>query len=95
MDGKLNFSIRGKPELTKKRLQIDVLMRRAMKGDRQAKDKLYKEFGVRMYSADEVGKYVQEKIKTEVIEESPARFKRKTGTKTLPKRKVKLMGKKG
>ena len=95
MDGKLNFLIRGKPELTKQRLQIDVLMRRTMNGDRQAKDKLFREFSIRVYSAEEVEKYVKEKLKTEVVEESPARFKRKKSTKALSRSKIKLMAKKG
>ncbi|MCK4404318.1 MAG: hypothetical protein KAW02_04440 [candidate division Zixibacteria bacterium] len=68
MDGKVNFVIRGKPELTKKRHQINVLLKRARKGRKQAKDKLYKEFGIRIYSSEEVEKYVEEKLKTEVIE---------------------------
>jgi len=68
MDGRVNFVMRGKPELTKKRHQINVLLKRAMKGRKQAKDKLYKEFGIRIYSSEEVEKYVEEKLKTEVIE---------------------------
>ncbi len=68
MDGRVNFVMRGKPELTKKRHQINVLLKRAMKGRKQAKDKLYKEFGIRIYSSEEVEKYVAEKLKTEMIE---------------------------
>jgi thiaminase len=94
MDGKVNVLIRGKAELTKKRHQIDVLLKRAMKGNYQSKDKLYKEFGIRVYSSDEVQKYVNEKLRTKVMEESPVRIKTKIGTKTLPRRKVKLVGKK-
>jgi Glu-tRNA(Gln) amidotransferase subunit E-like FAD-binding protein len=95
MDGKINVLIRGKSELTKKRHQVDVLLKRAMKGNHQSKEKLNKEFGIKVYSSDEVARYVKEKLKNEVIEESPLRVKQKNGTKVLTKRKVKLMGKKG
>ena len=71
MDGRVNFVIRGKSELTKKRYQINVLLKRARRGRKQAKDKLYKEFGIRVYSPEEVEEYVAEKLKTEVVEESP------------------------
>ncbi len=70
MDGKVNFVTRGKPELTKKRHQIDILLKRAMKGKKQAKDKLFKEFGIRLYSSEEVQEYVKEKLRTEVVEDS-------------------------
>jgi Glu-tRNA(Gln) amidotransferase subunit E-like FAD-binding protein len=100
MDGKINVLIRGKSELTKKRHQVDVLLKRAMKGNHQSKEKLNKEFGIKVYSTDEVAKYVKEKLKNEVIEESPLRVKsagskfgQKNGIKALQKRKVKLVGK--
>jgi hypothetical protein len=57
--------IRGRSEQTKKRQQTDILLKKAMKGDRQAKLKLYKEFGIRLYSSDEVEKYVQERVTQE------------------------------
>lgn len=69
-DGKVSFVIRGKSELTKQRHQIDVLLKRAMKGSKQAKDKLYKEFGIKIYSSEEVGIYVKERLKAEMVEES-------------------------
>jgi len=94
MDGKVNVLIRGKAELTRRRHQINVLLKRAIKGNYQSKDKLYKDFGIRLYSSDEVEKYVNDKLKTEVVEESPVRIKRRNGTKTLPKRKIRLVGKK-
>ena len=68
MNGKVNFVIRGKPDLTKKRHRIDVLLKRAMRGRKQAKDKLYKEFGIRVYSSQEVEEYVKERLKAEVVE---------------------------
>jgi hypothetical protein len=57
--------IRGRSEQTKKRQQTDILLKKAMKGNRQAKLKLYKEFGIRLYSSDEVEKYVQERVTQE------------------------------
>ncbi len=90
MDGKINVLIRGKPELTKKRLQVDNLLKKAMKGNSQAKSKLYKEFGIRFYSADEVQSYVKKKLATEVVNESPVRARSKPKSRLMAKRKVKL-----
>ena len=95
MDGKINVLIRGKPELTRKRLQVDNLLKRAMKGNNQAKSKLYKEFGIRLYSSDEVKNYVQKMLTTELIEGPSIKSKTKLTTKVLPKRKLKLVAKKG
>ena len=55
-----NLVMRGRSRHTKRRQQTDILLKKAMKGSRQAKLKLYKEFGIRLYSPDEVDKYVQE-----------------------------------
>lgn len=90
MDGKVDFVMRGKPELTKKRHQIDVLLKRAMKGRKQAKNKLYKEFGIRVYSSEEVKKYVKEKLKAEVMDASLP----EVSAKAVSKRKTKQMVKK-
>jgi len=87
MGGKADFVISGKSELTKKRHQIDVLLKRAIKGRKQAKDKLYKEFGIRVYSSKEVEEYVRKKLKTQVVEEFPARVRAKAVTKAMPKKK--------
>ncbi len=57
--------IRGKGEATKKRQRIDILLKRAMKGEKRAKLKLYKEFGIRLYSAGEVERYVQTRMPQE------------------------------
>lgn len=87
MNGKVNVTIRGKSDLTRKRHQISVLMKKAMKGGRQAKDRLQKEFGIRVYSSEEVGEYVKERLNTEVVEDSPSRPQAKRGAKTVSKRK--------
>jgi hypothetical protein len=54
--------IRGRSEQTKKRQQTDILLKKAMRGNKQAKLKLYKEFGIKLYSSNEVDKYVQERL---------------------------------
>lgn len=94
MDGKLNFLIRGKSELTKKRLQTDMLLRRAMKGDRYAKEKLYKDYGIKLYSSEEVESYVKKKLKTEVVNGLPPRDKANFVTKLKTKRNNKELFKK-
>jgi hypothetical protein len=93
MDGKINVLIRGKPELTKKRLQVDNLLKRAMRGNSQAKSKLYKEFGIKFYSPDEVQSYVKKKLASDVVNESPVRTRSKPKSRILTKRKVKLAAK--
>ena len=87
MDRKLNFLIRGKAELTRKRLQIDDLLKRAKKGEHQANKKLYQEFGIRLYSPEEVEKYVKKKLKTEVVEGLPTRVRAMVAPKTTTKRR--------
>lgn len=93
MDGKINVLIRGKPELTKRRLQVDNLLKRAMKGNNQAKSKLYKEFGIKFYTPDEVQSYVKKKLVTEVVDESPVRAKTRLKLRILNKKRVKLVAK--
>ena len=82
--------MRGKSEYTKKRHQISLLLKRAKKGRRQAKDKLQREFGIRVYSPTEVKAYVEEKLKTEVVEKSPL----EVSTKRVAKRRTKQVSKK-
>ena len=57
--------IRGRGEATKKRQRIGILLKRAMKGEKRAKLKLYKEFGVKVYSSGEVERYVQTRMPQE------------------------------
>jgi hypothetical protein len=57
--------IRGKGGHTKKRQQTDILLKKAIKGNKQAKLKLYKEFGIKLYSSDEVDKYVRKRMSQE------------------------------
>jgi hypothetical protein len=60
-----NIVIRGRTEHTKRRQQIDILLKKAMKGDRHAKLKLYKEFGIRLYSSEAVNQYAKERLSQE------------------------------
>ena len=87
--------MRGKSELTKKRHTIDVLMKRAMKGGKQAKDKLYKEFGIKVYSSEEVEEYVRDKLKAQMVDESLPRVRAKSVTRGVPRRKKSQMVKRG
>jgi hypothetical protein len=79
--------IRGRGEATKKRQRIDLLLKKAMKGDGRAKLKLYKDFGIKVYSAGEVEKYVQKRMPQEYASsgrgagDGPAGLTRRTGPK--------------
>lgn len=86
--------MRGKSDHTKKRHIIDILMKRAMKGGKQAKSRLYKEFGIRVYSSEEVEEYVKDRLKSEMIDESGPRVRAKNNNKAGSKKKKKLMMKK-
>jgi hypothetical protein len=87
MEGKVNVTIRGKAELTKKRHQIGVLLKKAMRGGKQAKARLHKDFGIRVYSSQEIGDYVRERLETEVVDDAPSRIGSKNGNGGLCMRK--------
>ena len=87
MDGKVNVTIRGKVERTKQRHQIDVLLKRAMRGGKQAKSRLSREFGIRLYSSEEIGDYVRERLETDVIEDSLSPAAADRFSRTLLKRR--------
>ncbi|MGB2990446.1 MAG: hypothetical protein WBC98_10845 [Candidatus Zixiibacteriota bacterium] len=86
--------MRGKSEFTKKRHKISLLLKRAKSGKRQAKDKLLMDFGIRLYSPKEVGEYVKEKLKTEVVDELPSRLRAKPARKTEPTKRSRQVAKK-
>ncbi|UCB52567.1 MAG: hypothetical protein JSV10_00265 [Candidatus Zixiibacteriota bacterium] len=86
--------MRGKSELTKKRHQISLLLKRAKSGKRQAKDKLLRDFGIRVYSPTEVKAYVEERLKTEVVDELPSRLRAKVARKNGPAKRGRQMAKK-
>jgi RNase H-fold protein (predicted Holliday junction resolvase) len=94
MKDRFSFSMRGKSELTKKRHTINVLMKRAMKGGKQAKDKLYKEFGIRVYSSEEVEEYVQERLQTEVANQSLPEVRARGVSRGMPRRKKRQLARK-
>jgi len=48
-----------KKDLTKKRHNIDVLLKRAIKGNLSAKKKLLDEYGIKIYSTSEIDEYVR------------------------------------
>ena len=81
--------IRGRGDATKKRQQIDLLLKKATKGDGRAKLKLYKEFGIKVYSPGEVERYVQTRMPQEFAPggrsatNGPAGLTRRTGPKGL------------
>lgn len=86
-----NLVMRGRSEHTKRRHQIDILLKKATKGDRGAKRKVHKEFGIRVYSSSEVEKYVQERLSQEYVSDGknpsngPTVLTRKTELKGLSK----------
>jgi hypothetical protein len=90
----VGLSMRSKSEFTKKRYQISLLLKRAKSGKRQAKDRLLRDFGIRLYSPKEVEEYVRRKLKTEVVDELPSRLRAKPARKTEPNGKRRQMAKK-
>lgn len=86
-----DLAIKRKAEHTKRRQQIDALLKRATKGDERAKLKLYKEFGIRLYSSNEVERYVQQRVTREYTSSDkrasngPTAVSRKTKSKSLSK----------
>jgi len=71
------------------------LLKRAMKGDSKAKIKLYEEFGIKLYSSEEVEKYVQKRVSEEYASggksatNGPTAVTRKRKPKGLPKNNAK------
>jgi hypothetical protein len=88
-----NLVIRGRSELTKRRQKADILLKKAMKGDGRAKRKLYKEFGIKLYSSGEVEKYVQERVSQEYTSEGKSTDNGPTGV--TRKRVVKSVAENG
>jgi len=52
-----NLEFPTKQDLTARRHKIDVLLKKAVKGDQRAKEKLLDEYGIRVYSSSEVEEY--------------------------------------
>jgi len=83
-----DLAIKGKAEHTKRRQQIDLLLKKAMRGNGRAKLKLYRDFGIRLYSSNEVEKYVQQRVTQEYAsgEKRASNGPTAVSPKTKPKR---------
>jgi len=57
-----NLEFPTKQELTARRHKIDVLLKKAVKGNQKAKEKLLNEYGIRVYSSSEVEEYKNSKL---------------------------------
>ena len=57
-----NLEFPTKQELTARRHKIDVLLKKAVKGNQRAKEKLLEEYGIRVYSSSEVEDYKNSKL---------------------------------
>jgi hypothetical protein len=62
MSGTTNLEFPTKQELTARRHKIDVLLKKAVKGNQKAKEKLLDEYGIRVYSSSEVEDYQNSKL---------------------------------
>jgi hypothetical protein len=56
-DGKFSIAFSRKLEITRRRQKINSLLRRAIKGNPKAKEKLSKDFGIKLYSSKEIEQY--------------------------------------
>lgn len=57
-----NLEFPTKQELTARRHKIDVLLKKAVKGNQRAKEKLLDEYGIRVYSSSEVEEYKNNRL---------------------------------
>ena len=56
-DGNFSIEFSKKREFTKRRQKINNLLKRAIKGNLKAKEKLSKDFGIKLYSSKEIEQY--------------------------------------
>jgi hypothetical protein len=56
-DGNFSIAFSKKREFTKKRQKINNLLKRAIKGNLKAKEKLCKDFGIKLFSSKEIAQY--------------------------------------
>lgn len=66
MTGTTNLEFPTKQELTARRHKIDVLLKKAVKGNQKAKKKLLDEYGIRVYSSSEVEDYENSKLSKKI-----------------------------
>jgi hypothetical protein len=62
MSATTNLEFPTKQELTARRHKINVLLKKAVKGNQEAKEKLLDEYGIRVYSSSEVEEYENSKL---------------------------------
>ncbi len=62
MTATTNLEFPTKQELTARRHKINVLLKKAVKGNQKAKEKLLGEYGIRVYSSSEVEDYKNSKL---------------------------------
>ena len=66
MTGTTNLEFPTKQDLTARRHKINVLLKKAVKGNQKAKEKLLDEYGIRVYSSSEVEDYKNSKFTKKV-----------------------------
>ncbi|HVP37162.1 MAG TPA: hypothetical protein VMT04_09230 [Terriglobales bacterium] len=66
MTATTNLEFPTKQELTARRHKIDVLLKKAVKGNQRAKEKLLGEYGIRVYSSSEVEDYENGKLSRKI-----------------------------
>jgi len=57
-----NLEFPTKQGLTARRHKIDILLKKAVKGNLKAKEKLLDEYGIKVYSSSEVEEYKKSKL---------------------------------
>ncbi len=62
MSATTNLEFPTKQELTARRHKINVLLKKAVRGNQKAKEKLLDEYGIRVYSSSEVQDYQNSKL---------------------------------
>lgn len=62
-----------KRDYTKKRHNIDILLKKAIKGNRSAKRRLYEEYGIKVYNSSEIEKYTKSKSREKLRSSSLSR----------------------
>jgi hypothetical protein len=66
MSGTTNLEFPTKQDLTARRHKINVLLKKAVKGNQKAKEKLLGKYGIRVYSSSEVEDYKNSKLSRKI-----------------------------
>jgi hypothetical protein len=67
----LDFPIRR--DYTRKRHHIDILLKKAIKGNEGAKKRLHEEYGIKVYSSSEIEEYAKGRNRGKIISLSLSR----------------------